>query len=142
MPEIPGLSVIVRVAGQVACEYNDPDNPVDGGAGTTSCYIESKSGAEFEIETRITPDFRLSGNSDRIVVRVSIDGAVVYGKVFNPKEKRFNVISSFYVSSTRAGYIETRNFVFSPINKGSLSLILALSLNPPIQDVLDTDIDS
>lgn len=133
MPEIPGLTVSVTVAGQIAREYNDPDSPAEVGIPTTSCYIESKSGAEFAIETRITPDFELSGNFDLVIVRVTIDGAYAHGKVLDPKETSFNTISSQYVSSKKAGYVEDRNFVFSPINKGSFSLVFPRSLTPQLK---------
>lgn len=127
---MPGLSVSVTVAGQVAREYNDPDSPAEVDKCTTSCYIESKSGAEFAIETRIASNFKFSGNRDRFVTRVFVDGVYAAGVVHDPKNNSSSTVSSRYSSTTSAGCVEESKFVFSPINKGSLSLIFVLLLTP------------
>ncbi|QPC75473.1 hypothetical protein HYE68_006225 [Fusarium pseudograminearum] len=81
--EIPHVTARIRVAGELATEYDVPDDvkmiaPNAEAVATPSkhCYIECKSGAEFAIDFTVSPGFKFFGKNDIIRVNTFIDGAL------------------------------------------------------------------
>ncbi|KAM0421257.1 hypothetical protein ACHAPT_010979 [Fusarium lateritium] len=82
IPDVPGITASVTVARQLATEYEPPDGeiptePNQRLARLPAChrYIESKTGADFQINFEATSDFSFPGSSDTINVHIYIDGA-------------------------------------------------------------------
>ncbi|KAM5355557.1 hypothetical protein ACJ41O_002203 [Fusarium nematophilum] len=90
LPGIPGISACVRVAGQVATEYEAPDddqaisniNDHDASFPTAHCYIESKTGVEFTVDVTVNPDYFTTPPAldDAIGTHLYIDGTRMTGK--------------------------------------------------------------
>ncbi|RBQ91475.1 hypothetical protein FVER53263_00584 [Fusarium verticillioides] len=130
LDEIPLVTARVRVAGELATEYDalDDQEPVinldkEGSKiPTRNCYIESKSGAEFAVEVTVSGKYRLPHSHDRFIAEVFIDGQWMeshcIGTPFSPGMSSTIVISGaeFLAENER---VVTRKFVFAPITKTS-----------------------
>ncbi|RBQ70136.1 hypothetical protein FVER14953_00584 [Fusarium verticillioides] len=128
LDEIPLVTARVRVAGELATEYDalDDQEPVinldkEGSKiPTRNCYIESKSGAEFAVEVTVSGKYRLPHSHDRFIAEVFIDGQWMesrcIGTPFSPGMSSTIVISGaeFLAENER---VVTRKFVFAPITK-------------------------
>ena len=71
--DYPGLTVQVVVNSEPLEEYKHDDE--EELPKTTTCYIESKPGAEFAIKTSFTPPFEAC----HILIGISLDGIDVTG---------------------------------------------------------------
>jgi len=128
LDEVPLVTARVRVAGELATEYDPPDDqePVisldkeGNNIPTRSCYIESKSGAEFAVEVKVSDKYRLPRFHDAFVAEVFIDGQWMesrcLGSPFYPGMSSTIVISSteFLAENER---VAVSKFVFAPIIK-------------------------
>ncbi|KAI9158340.1 hypothetical protein HJFPF1_06333 [Paramyrothecium foliicola] len=102
IPQVPGISVKVRVAGEDATEYADhQDERAQEGIHVNTCYIEARSGATFSIHAQLTDKCQLGKKGDEIMVRVFVDGAFIRGKWCdipkpgeNPKDTEIKAIKS------------------------------------------------
>ncbi|EXK96070.1 hypothetical protein FOQG_03241 [Fusarium oxysporum f. sp. raphani 54005] len=130
LDEVPLVTARVRVAGELATEYDPLDNQESvinldkegTKIPTRNCYIESKSGAEFAVEVTVSDKYRLPHSHDTLTAEVSIDGQVMEScyirTPFSPGMPSTIVISSaeFLAEKER---VVARKFVFAPITKTS-----------------------
>ncbi|ENH61423.1 hypothetical protein FOC1_g10016238 [Fusarium oxysporum f. sp. cubense race 1] len=130
LDEVPLVTARVRVAGELATEYDPLDNQESvinldkegTKIPTRNCYIESKSGAEFAVEVTVSDKYRLPHSHDTLIAEVSIDGQVMEScyirTPFSPGMPSTIVISSaeFLAEKER---VVARKFVFAPITKTS-----------------------
>ncbi|KAI6761154.1 hypothetical protein HG531_001707 [Fusarium graminearum] len=79
---IPHVTARIRVVGELATEYDVPDdvemiapNTEEDTTPSKHCYIECKSGAEFAIDFTVSPGFKFFEKNDIIRVNTFIDGA-------------------------------------------------------------------
>ncbi|KAM5382364.1 hypothetical protein AU210_001460 [Fusarium oxysporum f. sp. radicis-cucumerinum] len=130
LDEVPLVTARVRVAGELATEYDPLDNQESvinldkegTKLPTRNCYIESKSGAEFAVEVTVSDKYRLPHSHDTLIAEVSIDGQMMEScyirTPFSPGMPSTIVISSaeFLAEKER---VVARKFVFAPITKTS-----------------------
>ncbi|KAL5618386.1 hypothetical protein FOVSG1_000608 [Fusarium oxysporum f. sp. vasinfectum] len=130
LDEVLLVTARVRVAGELATEYDPLDNQESvinldkegTKIPTRNCYIESKSGAEFAVEVTVSDKYRLPHSHDTLIAEVSIDGQVMEScyirTPFPPGMPSTIVISSaeFLAEKER---VVARKFVFAPITKTS-----------------------
>ncbi|EXA52036.1 hypothetical protein FOVG_00492 [Fusarium oxysporum f. sp. pisi HDV247] len=130
LDEVPLVTARVRVAGELATEYDPLDNQESvinlnkegTKIPTRNCYIESKSSAEFAVEVTVSDKYRLPHSHDTLIAEVSIDGQVMEScyirTPFSPGMPSTIVISSaeFLAEKER---VVARKFVFAPITKTS-----------------------
>ncbi|EXK49003.1 hypothetical protein FOXG_17985 [Fusarium oxysporum f. sp. lycopersici 4287] len=130
LDEVPLVTARVRVAGELATEYDPLDNQESvinldkegTKIPTRNCYIESKSGAEFAVEVTVSDKYRLPHSHDTLIAEVSIDGQMMEScyirTPFSPGMPSTIVISSaeFLAEKER---VVARKFVFAPITKTS-----------------------
>uniref|UniRef100_A0A0D2XAL4 DUF7918 domain-containing protein n=1 Tax=Fusarium oxysporum (strain Fo5176) TaxID=660025 RepID=A0A0D2XAL4_FUSOF len=128
LDEVPLVTARVRVAGELATEYDPLDNQESvinldkegTKIPTRNCYIESKSGAEFAVEVTVSDKYRLPHSHDTLIAEVSIDGQMMEScyirTPFSPGMPSTIVISSaeFLAEKER---VVARKFVFAPITK-------------------------
>ncbi|KND94078.1 hypothetical protein TOPH_00949 [Tolypocladium ophioglossoides CBS 100239] len=127
---VPGLTVNVKVAGQIATEYATPEEEAPGGdqGGPSSvphstCYIESTSGLTFSVQATVTSEFKLDAPYDVIVLHCYIDGSWVQGRsIFkhdiNPDLPCIQELSRSIPNSDgneKGGFVE-RKFTFAPVS--------------------------
>ncbi|KAI8962419.1 hypothetical protein F5Y11DRAFT_322987 [Daldinia sp. FL1419] len=83
--DVPGVEVIVQVAGNDAIEYEDPnasERENESAAFPTSTkYIECIDGAEFVVKMRITEVIQWSNKHDAFEFSIRIDGKPIPGTV-------------------------------------------------------------
>ncbi|KAH7001725.1 hypothetical protein EDB80DRAFT_686659 [Ilyonectria destructans] len=121
LPGVPGISVCIRVAGEVATEYQDPEQHPDSGSDKPSShrYIESRAGSEFAIETTVAPEYRLRHGHNSLVVRPGLDGNFQIGSIEDLASVRghahTSVYSGAYTASNTPNMVNKANFVFIPI---------------------------
>ncbi|KAH6990665.1 hypothetical protein BKA56DRAFT_213412 [Ilyonectria sp. MPI-CAGE-AT-0026] len=121
LPGVTGISACIRVAGEVATEYQDPEQQSDSESGKPSshCYIESRAGLEFGIETTVTRGYDLKHGHDHLIIWPTIDGQLRTGKTLDLKPVRMftetAVLSTAYIASDTANMVNNANFVFIPI---------------------------
>ncbi|KAG5751540.1 hypothetical protein H9Q69_014273 [Fusarium xylarioides] len=130
LDEVPLVTARVRVAGELATEY-DPlgdQEPVinldkEGNKiNTRNCYIESKSGAEFAVEVTVSDKYRLPHSHDRFIAEVSIDGQWMESSCIMipfPPGMPYTIVISSCDFSTENERVVVRKFVFAPITKTS-----------------------
>ncbi|KAF5021379.1 hypothetical protein F66182_6568 [Fusarium sp. NRRL 66182] len=129
---VPHVTVQVRVAGELATEYD----PLDDQAAAASLnsrqpeihvkhsYIESKTGAEYSIEVTVTPEFEFPNNHDAIEAHVCLDGVWMAGK-FYPKSDLISMTGTLAISTAcfaaerAGGEPNIRRFIFAPITRSS-----------------------
>ncbi|KAK2693115.1 hypothetical protein QWA68_009741 [Fusarium oxysporum] len=130
LDEVPLVTARVRVAGELATEYDPLDNQESvinldkegTRIPTRNCYIESKAGAEFAVEVTVSDKYRLPHSHDTLIAEVSIDSQVMEScyirTPFSPGMPSTIVISSaeFLAEKER---VVARKFVFAPITKTS-----------------------
>lgn len=128
LPGVPGISVQIRISGEIATEYHDSEQrPASESDGLSSHrYIESRAGAEFAIETTVTPEYRLRNGHNALVVWPKIDGYdKLIGKILylNPVRLHPNTIahSATYTASDTPNMANKANFVFVPITTSRLT---------------------
>ncbi|RGP66524.1 hypothetical protein FLONG3_8834 [Fusarium longipes] len=131
LDEAPHIKARIRVAGELATEYEVPndlemiDGPSTGEATTPRkhCYIECKSGAEFAIEVTVTCDFKLPKKNDTVWVSIFIDGARMDDLSILRHELLYNEqvtkIKSSTVCPVDAKRGVVKKFAFAPITKVS-----------------------
>ncbi|KAJ4326049.1 hypothetical protein N0V84_003269 [Fusarium piperis] len=124
---IPQVSVKVRVAGEIATEYEAPSDQVTVvNAGpelpTTHCYIEAKSGAKFGIEMTVDSCFPFPLDDNAVAMFVYIDGAWMKGVFirsdsFLPQEtaKTMEANDTLCRADQEGGEPLIKDFMFSPI---------------------------
>lgn len=86
LPQVPGLSVHMQVAGQNLVEYPDPEP--DTGASDTDvpdtpasyCYVESKAGERFTIQISVTPEFSLRTGCNYLEAGIRMDGSPIWAQ--------------------------------------------------------------
>ena len=129
LDEVPHVTARVRVAGELATEYDPLDDEeavvkLDK-EGTKIprkvCYIESKSGAEFAIEIVVSDKYQPPNSHDSFIAEVYVDGERRRCKILDvplsSSRKKAIIISSGRVSpETRAKKPILGKFVFAPIN--------------------------
>lgn len=129
LDEVPHVTARIRVAGELATEYD----PLDDEETVVNldregikiprrvCYIESKTGAEFAIEIVVSDKYQPPNSHDRFIAKVYIDGQRRRSKILDvplsSNTEKAIIISSGRVSSeTRAEKSILGKFVFAPIN--------------------------
>ncbi|KAF4499849.1 hypothetical protein FAGAP_3944 [Fusarium agapanthi] len=130
LDEVPLVTARVRVAGELATEYDplDDQEPVinldkkGNKIPTRNCYIESKSGAEFAIEITVSDKYQPPNSHDTLIAQVYIDGKWMRGKLMHVPLSRSRedtiIISSGKTSPEKKGEKPMiGKFVFAPINK-------------------------
>ncbi|KAF5598167.1 hypothetical protein FPCIR_3283 [Fusarium pseudocircinatum] len=145
LDEVPHVTARVRVAGELATEYDplDDQEPVINldkkgkKIPTRNCYIESKSGAEFAIELTVSDKYQPLNSHDTLITQVYIDGQWRRGRAIHVplscNRERTTVISSGKASPEQKGEKPMiGKFVFAPINKIS-DLMSADKLNEDLE---------
>lgn len=129
LPGVPGISVCIKVAGEIATEYQDPEQQPDSESDTPSshCYIESRAGSEFAIQTTVAPEYRLKRGHNSLVTYPSIDGNRSSGSISGLAPVRVHVDtsvqSSAFTASDTPSMVNKANFVFVPITTSTLTSI-------------------
>ncbi|POR37780.1 Uncharacterized protein TPAR_02027, partial [Tolypocladium paradoxum] len=128
IPAVPGLTINVKVACQIATEYAPPeeetfgeDQGVTASIPRSTCYIESTSGLSFSVQTTVTPEFERIAPYDALAVRVYIDGQYIHGEWYyksdiNWTRSFIREISSGSTPSDRKGFVVRRTFTFAPVS--------------------------
>ncbi|KAK2001852.1 hypothetical protein LX36DRAFT_652853 [Colletotrichum falcatum] len=127
--DFPGVKVTVRVDGQDAIEYDDPDGlendpNLKSARWRTFRYVESKDDAFFSIHYQVDNCYRWEGPDHAFALTLYIDGKRVDGVVC--EAKRFLNSNPFYVwentiegsrqgSSTVLGHVRLNKFKFSKV---------------------------
>ncbi|KAK6953414.1 hypothetical protein Daesc_005718 [Daldinia eschscholtzii] len=91
LEDVPGIEVVVQVAGRDAIEYEDPNASERETRGatcpTSTKYIECIDGAEFSIRTTITNAYQWGHHSKSAVkLRFRMDGNAIDGSVLKAKD--------------------------------------------------------
>lgn len=116
-----GLSVSVEVAGEVATEYDNPDDgePNASGVSTKTYYIESKSGAAFAVVARIDTNQKMRPVHDVLAVTLYVDGQLVASPIINKDSFMYQScaykIDSAHKRELIQGPYHQRTFVFAPL---------------------------
>lgn len=132
LPEVSHISVNVRVAGEIATEYEAPsDQVLDLGADSelpvTQCYIEAKTGADFRIELTVNSAFRFPLLNNAVCISVYIDGIYLSGVVlqnntFFGQSSFTATVSDAYCRPEEEGGLPCfKKFVFSSITTSMIS---------------------
>ncbi|KAF5545505.1 hypothetical protein FMEXI_6050 [Fusarium mexicanum] len=130
LDEVPLVTARVRVAGELATEYDplDDQEPVinldkkGNKIPTRNCYIESKSGAEFAVEVKVSEKYRLPRFHNVFIAEVFIDGQWMESGCLSPP---FSPGMSSTIVISRAEFLAenervvVRKFVFAPVTKTS-----------------------
>ncbi|KAF7562437.1 hypothetical protein G7046_g1724 [Stylonectria norvegica] len=92
LPGVPGLSVRIRVGGELATEY---PNDIDIADRVESrCFIESKTDTEFSVEVAAGPEYRFSDpRHNTIIFDINIDDTYWHAPRFDYKEFARNQIT-------------------------------------------------
>ncbi|KAI1031993.1 hypothetical protein LB504_000503 [Fusarium proliferatum] len=129
LDEVPHVTARVRVAGELATEYD----PLDDEEAVVKldkegikiprkvCYVESKSGAEFAIEIAVSDKYQPPNSHDSLIAEVYVDGELRRNKLLevplSSSREEAVIISSGRVSpETWAKKPILGKFVFAPIN--------------------------
>ncbi|KAM0305150.1 hypothetical protein ACHAPM_001524 [Fusarium culmorum] len=124
--EIPHVTARIRVAGELATEYDVPydvemiaPNAEEDTTPSKHCYIECKSGAEFAIDFTVSPGFKFFGKNDIIRVNTFIDGARICSLGVNKHElgRQVTRIKSTTRCHIDKGRAEIKKFMFTSITK-------------------------
>ncbi|RSL71648.1 hypothetical protein CEP53_001451 [Fusarium sp. AF-6] len=128
LPGVPHVSVNVRVAREIATEYEVPSDqtPIVGAdqevsGPVTHCYIEAKTGAEFRIELTVNSAFPFPQLNNAVSIFVYIDGIYMSGAVLQDntllgRSSRTSVVGDAYCRPEEVGGQPcVKKFVFSPI---------------------------
>ncbi|KAH6900060.1 hypothetical protein B0T10DRAFT_469532 [Thelonectria olida] len=121
LPAVPGLSVHIQVAGERATEYPDEERADASKPLKSHCYIESKDGEEFAIETTVTPGFPLKNGHDTLWSSVKIDGSRLHLKRNTIRLKaarettEARTCSEVLTASEDPRKINANNLVFVPV---------------------------
>ena len=129
LSKIPGVSVEVRIAGEKAKEYDDPDAhasmPSDIPA--SSHYIESRSGAPFSIHFQVTDKYKKRDSETIVVFYVYIDDDFIGGKCLTlptPNALPMNeTVESTYSYSRESGDTKEHELVFIHVESGSCMIL-------------------
>lgn len=123
---IPHVTARIRVAGELATEYDVPDdvemiapNTEEDTTPSKHCYIECKSGAEFAIDFTVSPGFKFFEKNDIIRVNTFIDGARICSLGVNKHElgRQVTRIKSTTRCHIDKGRAEIKKFMFTSITK-------------------------
>ncbi|KPA46626.1 hypothetical protein FLAG1_00489 [Fusarium langsethiae] len=125
---IPHITARVLIAGELATEYEVPDDfeMIDPStdkdtAPSKHCYIECKSGAEFAIEVTISFSFEIPSRSDTIWFDVWIDGTRMRSVSVRKYELSIEGQTTRTISDMRypvdTKMAKVKKFVFAPITK-------------------------
>lgn len=130
LPGVPGISVQIKIAGDIATEYHDPEEhsaSESDGLPSSHCYIESRAGLEFAIETTVTRGYDLKHGHDHLTIWPRIDGQLRTGQNLDLKPDRVftktAVLSTAYTASDTPNMVNNANFVFIPITTSRLTSI-------------------
>ncbi|RSL62341.1 hypothetical protein CEP54_005789 [Fusarium duplospermum] len=128
LPGVSHVSVNVRVAGEIATEYEVPSDqtPIVGAdqelsGPVTHCYIEAKTGAEFKIELTVNSVFRFPRLNNAVSISVYIDGTYLSGVYVQDntlvgRSSRTVVVSDAFCRAEEEGELPCfKKFVFSSI---------------------------
>ncbi|KAI7772732.1 hypothetical protein LZL87_005457 [Fusarium oxysporum] len=96
LDEVPRITTRIRVAGELATEYDSLDDPetvvsLDKEGSkipTKTCYIESKSGVEFAVETTVSDKYQFPHSHDSFNVHVYIDGQWMTARTDHTRDDR------------------------------------------------------
>ncbi|RGP71449.1 hypothetical protein FSPOR_3296 [Fusarium sporotrichioides] len=125
---IPHITARVVIAGELATEYEGPDDfeMIDPSADKDTapskhCYIECKSGAEFAIEVTVSSGFEIPSRSDTIWFDVWIDGTRMRSASVRKYELPIEGQTTRTISDMRypidTKMAKVKKFVFAPITK-------------------------
>ncbi|EKJ78370.1 hypothetical protein NXS19_001207 [Fusarium pseudograminearum] len=122
----PHITARIRVAGELATEYDVPDdvemiapNAEEDTTPSKHCYIECKSGAEFAIEVTVSSGFKIPSMNDTVWMLIFIDGAYM-GSLNIEKhelERQVTRIKTDAVFNLEEGGAEVKKFMFTSITK-------------------------
>lgn len=146
-PQIPGLTVSVKVAGERAKEYdasrqpttqqrsagaaakNNPGQTIPP-ADVTRCYIESISGLSYAVEVEVAAEFNLVAPYDHLIVQVSIDGKwadsrniFIGGK--KPSRPTALTVDESWIKTNVPGEFRRSKFMFAPVSASKSATPLA-----------------
>ncbi|OTB13772.1 hypothetical protein K445DRAFT_158486 [Daldinia sp. EC12] len=97
LEDVPGIEVVVQVAGRDAIEYEDPNaserETRDATCPTSTKYIECIDGAEFSIRTTITNGYQWGHSKSAVELRFRIDGNAIDGSVLMTKDMINGVVT-------------------------------------------------
>lgn len=87
LEELPGLRVVVSVAGRDAIEYDHPDaseeSPGAADCPTSSKYIECVDGANFSVKYFVMNNYRWDHESNALELNVIVDGTWIRSVILN-----------------------------------------------------------
>ncbi|KAK5997977.1 hypothetical protein PT974_00345 [Cladobotryum mycophilum] len=125
IPEIPGIKVNVKVAGQVAKEYAAPDDEEascsESDVPSHSCYIESITGSRFTVEVKFTKEFKLPRGKNCASAELSLDGEYVEGTFEDESSLKSLdpcccIFDAMYTKSRKRRIAIERNFIFGSVS--------------------------
>ncbi|KAF4959704.1 hypothetical protein FGADI_1478 [Fusarium gaditjirri] len=132
LDELPHVTARIRVAGELATEYDPVDvqetvvNLDNEGVKIPKrlCYIESKSGAEFAIEIAVSDKYQPPHSHNCFIATVYIDGQLMRSKLMDVplsrrRQKTILISSGKVEPETGGGKPIFGKFVFAPITKTS-----------------------
>lgn len=136
LPDLPGITVSVQVAGQLAIEH---DSPNDHGNDiqqipTKHCYIESTTGAQFSIEISASDQSLTTEKQDGLSYYLYLDGSFVGGLVMSHGDKYPCKMSISHVHTAAASTTEMmqRDLAFAAVTTGALSPRMRIEQAPNI----------
>ncbi|KAI1765109.1 hypothetical protein GGR53DRAFT_465769 [Hypoxylon sp. FL1150] len=114
LEDVPGLKVVVIVAGNEATEYDDP-NDVErepSACPTSSKYIECTDDAEFSIKAYITRDYAWGYRNHALSARLKVDGQHIRSTFHTERDKNYILFSGreLYCATTKQWYLHRCKF--------------------------------
>jgi hypothetical protein len=142
LDEVPHVTTRIRVAGELATEYD----PLDGQETVVSldkegskipaktCYIESKSGAEFVIDITVSDKYQFPYSHDSFIAHVYIDGQWMTARriktlLFPGRPRTVAISSAEFLAEEQRREAVVSKFIFAPVTKTCESVYQSISLH-------------
>ncbi|KAI1808702.1 hypothetical protein F4811DRAFT_569488 [Daldinia bambusicola] len=122
---IPGIEVVVQVAGSDAVEYEDPDASEQEETKDTTCptstkYVECTDGAEFSIKMIVSDTYQWGHKNTGVAMHLRLDGKSVSGNLLLQKDLVNGAATSIKkgesIYCTRTNQWSFRKFKFSAVD--------------------------
>ncbi|KAI0851670.1 hypothetical protein F5Y00DRAFT_228947, partial [Daldinia vernicosa] len=126
LKDVPGIEVVVKVAGNDATEYEDPNASEQDSTNafypTSTKYIECIDGAEFAIQMRVTGDYQWKGQINALNFYIRIDGNYVTGSLVKRKDI-VNGIAIFTKEGRKVYNTQTKEWVLQRFQFSAIDVV-------------------